>query len=694
MRAGVALLVVVGGLGLGCDDGSVGSVEVGAVDVGAVDVGVVDAAPDGIVDSMTDGMVDDGMVDDGMAADGMATDGTVADGMSDGMAGDMAGDGGGGSVDRGAPDMGPPCVSPGPHVGEPLAALDDCGRLTYGLYAQQGQGDAVHRLPDFSYAGYRGGGVALPVVPTVVTLDAPSGGDDRAVIQAAIDEVAARPLDGAGLRGAVLLRRGEWRVEGSLVVAASGVVLRGEGQGADGTVVVATRRAQHSVIELMGDEPALAEVAGTRRRIAGDVPVGSHRVPLDDVEGLAVGDAIAVERTPNDAWVDALDMARYGWEADAYHIAFERRVVAVEGDGIVVDLPIVDAIAGAFGGGAVYRVDHGGRVAQVGVEDLRVVSEFNGDRSDEQHAWKAVRLSRVTDSWVRGVTAVHLGYAAVSVEQDSSFNTVQDCAFLEPVSQVTGSRRYAFNLSGASTGNLFQRCYAHEARHDFVSGARTTGPNVWLDVYSANSSNDDGPHHRWATGLLFDNAASLFLHVENRADSGTGHGWSGAQVVFWNGRANGIRCDAPHGAMNFAIGCVGAIQEGGWRADEPAGWFESHGMAVAPRSLYLQQLADRLGADAVAAVTLPAQREGRVWGLLAGWAGEGSISEAVPVEERAPCEGGIAAGDVCCEAGCGACGGAGCGGRPGGADACCAGAIRAAGVSCDENPPPCVISGG
>lgn len=593
-----------------------------------------------------------------------------------------------------APDGGSPCVSPAPHIGEPLVSLDACGRLTYGLYANQGQDEAVHRLPDFSHAGYMGGGVALPDVPTVLTLDGPSGGDDRPQIQAALDEVAARAPDADGFRGAVALPAGEWRVDDGLVIAADGVVLRGEGQGADGTRIVATRRAQHAVITLQGDGPALAEIDGTRRRIADAyVPVGSQRLTLAHVDGLSPGDAIAVERTPNAAWIDALDMGRYGWEADAYHIAFERRITAIEGDTITLDLPMVDTIEDGFGGGAVYRVDHGGRVQQSGVEDLRVISEFDHD-TDEQHAWSAVVLRRASNCWVRGITAVHLGYAAVSIEDRSSFNTVQDSAFVDPVSQVTGSRRYAFNLAGASTGNLFQRCYAREARHDFVSGARTTGPNVWLDCYSSQSSNDDGPHHRWATGLLFDNTASLFLHVENRADSGSGHGWSGAQVVFYNGRANGIRCDAPHGAMNFALGCVGAQQEGGWRADEPFGWFESLGEPLAPRSLYLAQLADRLGPDAVAAVTLPAQREGRIWDLLAGWAGEGAIEDAEPIEERAPCAGGIAAGDVCCPAECGACGGAGCGSRPGGAEACCGGAIRSAGLSCEDNPPPCLISGG
>lgn len=60
------------------------------------------------------------------------------------------------------------------------------------------------------------------------------------------------------------------------------------------------------------------------------------------------------------------------------------------------------------------------------------------------------------------------------------------------------------------------------------------------------------------------------------------------------------------------------------------------------------------------------------------------------------CSTGIAADGVCCAASCGACGGAGCGNRPGGSAACCAGPIRTSGVSCSGSTPPCVLdsSGG
>ena len=44
--------------------------------------------------------------------------------------------------------------------------------------------------------------------------------------------------------------------------------------------------------------------------------------------------------------------------------------------------------------------------------------------------------------------------------------------------------------------------------------------------------------------------------MENRDGSGSGHGWSGAQTLFWNCEAI-TKCHAPHGAMNWAIGVIG-----------------------------------------------------------------------------------------------------------------------------------------
>jgi hypothetical protein len=74
---------------------------------------------------------------------------------------------------------------------------------------------AGDRIMDFSYAGYMGGGVALPFVPVKRTVPSSGAGDDTATIQAAINEVAALPLEN-GFRGAVLLAPGTFTCSGTI----------------------------------------------------------------------------------------------------------------------------------------------------------------------------------------------------------------------------------------------------------------------------------------------------------------------------------------------------------------------------------------------------------------------------------------------------------------------------------------------
>jgi hypothetical protein len=466
--------------------------------------------------------------------------------------------------------------------------------------------------------------VAIPDVSVAGTVN-PGSGDDGARIQAALDEVADLPLV-SGFRGAVLLTKGAYQISAPLRIRKTGVVLRGEGQGTNGTVITAGGTSQYAAIEVTGTGSGLGEVSGSRTPITSSyVAVGSRRFEVESAAGFSPGDAIAVLRTPNQAWIDALGMDTYGWTPGSYAIAHERRIVAIDGNTLTLDIPVVDAMESAYGGGAVFQTDVEGRIRHCGVEDLRLESTYASD-TDEDHAWTAIELKRTTNSWVRRVTVRFFGYSAVHIDAESNFNTVQDTAMLDPKSEITGGRRYPFNVSDG-VGNLFQRCYVRHGRHNFVSGARVTGPNVWLDCLAEDNHADDGPHHRWATGLLFDNTRSEELRVQNRQESGTGHGWAGAQVMFWNAQAESVVCDAPKAAMNYAVGVVGQKDQGSWAPEEPFGLWESEGAMVEPRSLYLRQLEDRLGSAAVVAVTVPAQRQGRIWAALRDWAGEGRLED-------------------------------------------------------------------
>ncbi len=481
------------------------------------------------------------------------------------------------------------------------------GRLAYKADAR---GNTV---PDFSRAGYGGGGVALPQVPVTVTLSPRADGDDGARIQAAIDEVARRPADAQGMRGAVLLQRGTYRVAGTLELRTGGVVLRGEGQevARGGTELIATGKKKRSLIEIgLKGGPGRREVAGTRRTVTDAyVPWSARSLAVESVAGYAVGDRIVVFRPSTAAWISAIGMDRIKgrpgeeattkqWKAGDYDLHFERTITAIEGNRITLDAPVMNALEAEFGGGAIYRYTFP-RTVENGIENLRLTSEYERGKetSDEDHAWTAIDVGAAENVWVRDVTMVAFSHA-VDVDGNALFVTLQDLQHLDPVSEITGGRRYSFALNGQY--GLAQRCFARGSRHTFVNGSRARGPNVFLDGVAVQAHADSGPHHRWSVGTLFDNIADDYqLRVQDRQYSGSGHGWAGVQQVLWNCTSKELTVQAPPTAQNWAIGCVGEFVKGSWAPDAPLGQIESTGTPVLPRSLYLAQLEARRGAAAV-----------------------------------------------------------------------------------------------
>jgi len=508
-----------------------------------------------------------------------------------------------------------------------LVYPDPNGRLVYAPYANRGDDRRLNRLPDWSCCGYREGGVPIPNVPARAVVS-PIRGDDRLHIQAALDSVSLLPCDANGFRGAVLLKAGRYEVEGTLNLTASGVVLRGEGQAPDGTVLVDTGQDADTLIAVRGGPRA--DLPNTRARILDPfVPVGAVRFRVSPVEGFSVGDRIVVHRQTNDLWVEDLAMGPYGWTASQYEDRWERVITSIVGEEIQIHSPVVQAVDERYGGGSVYKSSAGDRICRVGVENLWLESEFDAP-GDETHGWNGVHLSNVEDAWVRQVTSRYFGYSCVSVGQGSLRVTVEDCACLDPKSQITGGRRYAFNLDDCCFV-LVQRCFAREGRHDYVTGSRVPGPNAFVDCLAVNSNADSGNHHRYAEATLFDNVRVAELAVENRRSSGSGHGWSGAQTLFWNCEAS-TTCHTPPGAMNWGIGVVGRLSLGTWAPEEPLGFWEWPGTHVWPRSLYFQQLEDRLGPAAVLHVTVPAQRAGTLWDGLERWSGQGRMEGVAGID--------------------------------------------------------------
>jgi hypothetical protein len=464
------------------------------------------------------------------------------------------------------------------------------GKLTY---VPDAKGNTI---PDFSAVGYHQGNKAIPQVKIVRALS-PNGTNDQQQIQEAINELAKMPLNKDGIRGAILLKKGVYEIPGSININASGIVLRGEGVE---TRMIAIGTGQRKLISVNGNGKP-KETPQTRVKIIDEyVPVGAKSFQVSNVSHLKVGDDIMIFRPGTTKWIQDLKMDqienREGlvqWKAEDYHLYFERKITAINGSKITIDNPVVMAMETQYGGGEIYKYTFEGRINEVGIEDMLLESAYQSD-TDENHGWDAVSLNRVENAWVSNVTSKYFGYSCVNLGSNSKQVTVKNCTSLAPKSKIEGGRRYSFNNDGQL--NLVRDCLASEGRHDYVTGAKVAGPNVFYNCKAENAKADIGPHHRWATGTLYDNIITDGdINIQDRGNWGTGHGWAGVTQVLWNCTAAKVTVQNPYvSGHNYAIG-VTATKSNGRLKDRPDGIWEglNKKTVVVPASLYVQQLAER-----------------------------------------------------------------------------------------------------
>lgn len=476
-----------------------------------------------------------------------------------------------------------------------LVSIGTNGEL---VYTPDSKGNVV---PDFSGVGYMNSESPIPTVPLVKTVNAVAG-DNWANVQNAINEVAVLPLDSNGFRGAILFKSGTYELNNTINITASGIVLRGEGFDGTGTNFVATKKAQHTLFNFSGASGKTSISSSTKKIADTYVPIGKKQITVASGHTFVVGDKVLVHRIPNDAWISLLGMDKISqadplavdWTADTYDVYSERKILAVNGNIITLDAPIMDVIDPVYSTGELMKYTSN-RIEKCGIENMRISSFYASD-TDELHGWTAISFANIANAWARNIEAYYFGYSAVHITGTASWVTVDSCKMLDAKSIITGSRRYSFNVDGQR--NLVTNCTTQNGRHDYVNGSRTCGPNVFYNNTASIQNSDIGPHHRWSTGVLFDNiVGNGSQNVQNRLDAGSGHGWSGGQIMFWNCTAGKmILQDPPGDERNWAIGCKSPeITNVGTVVTESLGTVESQGTRIdAIPSLFQAQLSERL----------------------------------------------------------------------------------------------------
>ena len=451
-------------------------------------------------------------------------------------------------------------------------------------------------IPDFSRVGYFGGNRPIPNVRVVKSVSPPAEGSSDEVIQAAIDEVSKLSPGKNGFRGAILLKKGTYKIADQIKVTASGIVIRGEG---NNTKLIAIGTGRRALISVLGAGSSRPIETSRVKIVDAYVPVGNFSFSVSTVTGFKKGDQVIVYRTANDQWIKDLRMDRIEerpgtkqWQPKEYNVSFERVITKVEGKKIFVDQPIVMPLEEKYGGAELVKYEFKGRINNVGIEHLYCESEYANDTA-ENHSWDAVNFEKIENGWIRNVTSKYFGYSCVNLEYNAKYISVIDCHSLDLKSQITGGRRYSFNNNGQM--NLVMNCSANEGRHDYVTGARVRGPNVFFNCTATNTHSDIGPHHRWAMGTLYDNIVTDGeINVQDRGNWGSGHGWAGVTQVLWNCKVKNATVQNPWvNGNNYAVGVHGKKTEGRLRGRPDGLWEGQNQGGLEPASLFEAQLKAR-----------------------------------------------------------------------------------------------------
>jgi hypothetical protein len=477
-------------------------------------------------------------------------------------------------------------------------------------YATDSQGN---RIMDFSYAGYGGGGVTIPDVSVQVAVN-PVFGDNTGNIQHAIDQVSALAPNPNGIRGAVLLQPGIYKVDGTLNITASGVVLRGSGSGTNGSVIT-MGASPHLLLSIQGSG-SWQTVGSPAAMIDSYVPSGTMSFNVDDVSGFGVSDTILIRRPVTAAWVNFMGMdhlIRNGqpqtWLSVGSSITTDRVIAAINGNQVTLDAPLTDSFDSIYlnpPGSTIIRYTFPGRISHVGVEHLSVIAP-PADVDISLPQYTALSLSAVIDAWARDI-AIQDTQNSVTLSNSVKQVTLDSVSVTHTITHSGSDAPADFSISGTQV--LVNRCSViGSGVWPIVTQSRVAGPVAVLNFTA--SERGFSPHQRWATGLLCDGcqfpggmSGTPGIAYSNRGTDGSGHGWDAGWGVAWNVTTPYLLVQKPPGVDNWCIGCVGTeltkSMPGGNGTLLPNGIYDSLGTPVIPSSLYLEQLRERLGDGALA----------------------------------------------------------------------------------------------
>jgi hypothetical protein len=253
---------------------------------------------------------------------------------------------------------------------------------------------------------------------------------------------------------------------------------------------------------------------------------------------------------------------------------------------------LVQSLDKKYGGGYLYKYTFPNRLENVGIENLR--GESTVPHPDGLNTvGNLINVQGLSNGWFSHLTNWYMQGSPMRLN-DAKGITIEDMVSVHKPWPGThsGASPSVFTFDGSQL-LYFARLTSSDGGFEFSSGGRNPGPNVYVDSSVPHGYAFSGPHQRWANATLYDHLKLQHgLDVFNAGGSGSGHGWEGANHVFWNCQAPSFRCEKPPTAHQWNFGGVAGSKSG------DCDWI-SFGMPLKPDSLHHQQLLERLGQAAL-----------------------------------------------------------------------------------------------
>ena len=345
-------------------------------------------------------------------------------------------------------------------------------------------------LPDFSWAGYHAGG-ELPngkVSANVRAFGARGDGqaDDTAAFQRALDQAPG---------GVLLVPRGHYRLTGQLNITRSGLTLRGEGTGAQGSVLefassIADLQGLTTLPETnklswsggllqvfpKGTERSLTSVTGAARR-------GDNRLRVADASTIRPGDLLFLRL--NEDGQRSLEQHLLGEPGSEPAVRLQStcaarvldwtfQVTRVEGNDVVLSQPLHTDVRLSWAP-AVWRMP---LVSEVGIEHLAI--DFPSTTYPGHHrerGYNAIDFSHnVVNAWIRDVEVRNCD-SGIFVGRRSKWLTITQLRFVSsrPGDAKGNQGHHGVALSGCSDVLVTNLTFEAELIHELTLTHRAVG---------------------------------------------------------------------------------------------------------------------------------------------------------------------------------------------------------------------------